>query len=202
LPFGWRLQDNTAFVREATGISMTTPDTGVEVGLELPHWSAQLDLTNGAANATTGSGHQITGQAVWVQTQWRVGAAGSLTQAEAGNRRVGGLFGGLRTGPVAWLAEGDIIYDEGFATGPRTMLASLLEADWAVHKGHNLKLTYEYLDPEHSVHNNGQTRGSFVYECTPIQFLQLRVGYRRYKGIPQNDVQNQKQAFVELHAFL
>ena len=28
VPFGWRLQDNTAFVRETSGISMTTPDRG------------------------------------------------------------------------------------------------------------------------------------------------------------------------------
>ncbi|MBS0393069.1 MAG: hypothetical protein JSR54_00515, partial [Proteobacteria bacterium] len=51
LPFGWRLQDQTAFVRETSGISMTTPDSGVELGLEREHWSTQLDLTNGAGNA-------------------------------------------------------------------------------------------------------------------------------------------------------
>src|ERR1700722_11225723 len=28
LPFGWRLQDQTAFVRQARGINMTTPDQG------------------------------------------------------------------------------------------------------------------------------------------------------------------------------
>lgn len=202
LPFGWRLQDNTAFVREVTGISMTTPDTGVELGFERPGWSAQLDLTNGAANATSGSGHQLTGQVVSIQSAWRTGVAASLTQSEAGNRRVGGLFAGLRTGPVAWLAEGDVAYDEGFSGGPRTMLASLIEADWAVLRGHNLKLTFEYQDPDRHVQNNGATRASCVYEYTPIQFLQLRAGYRRWKGIPQSDQQNQTLAFLELHVFL
>ena len=52
------------------------------------------------------------------------------------------------------------------------------------------------------VQNDGQTRASGVYECTPIQFLQLRVGSRRYKGIPQSALQNQTLAIVELHAFM
>jgi len=201
LPFGWRLQDNTAFVREVSGISMTTPDTGVELGFERPEWSAQLDLTNGAANANTGSGHQITGQAVSVHPIWRVGLGASFTQSEAGNKRVATIFGGLRTGPVAWLAEGDIVRDLSFEP-ERTMLASLLEADWLVRRGHNVKLSYEYEDPDRSVHNNGETRASALYEFTPIQFLQLRLGYRKYKGIPQNNEQNMSLAFLEMHVFL
>src|SRR6201996_5026392 len=62
LPFGWRLQDQSAFVRELTGINMTAPDKGVEVGYEHAAWSAQFDVTNGASNASTGSGYQITSQ--------------------------------------------------------------------------------------------------------------------------------------------
>ncbi len=201
LPFGWRLQDNTAFVREVTGISMTTPDTGVELGLELPHWSAQLDLTNGAANATTGNGQQVTAQAVWVHSAWRIGAAASSTQSDAGNRREAGLFAGLRTGPFVWLAEGDLVRGGGFTNGDRTMLASLLELDWGLRRGHNLKLTYEYEDPERSVRNNAETRASVLYEYTPIQFLQLRAGYRRYVGIPQSNTENQSLGFAEIHVF-
>ena len=63
--------------------------------------------------------------------------------------------------------------------------------------GSNLKLTYEYEDPEHRVRNNAETRASVLYEYTPIQFLQLRAGYRRYMGIPQSDTQNQSLGFAE-----
>src|ERR1700730_3668227 len=34
LPFGLRLQDQTAFILTATGVNMTTPDQGVELGWE------------------------------------------------------------------------------------------------------------------------------------------------------------------------
>src|SRR6201996_7516127 len=96
LPFGWRLQDQSAFVREVSGISMATPDKGVEVGWEKNAWSAQLDFTNGSAN-TSGQGHQVTGQVVYVKSYWRLGAAATQTQAEGGDRKVGALFGGFKT---------------------------------------------------------------------------------------------------------
>lgn len=204
LPFGWRLQDQTTFVREATGINMNAPDNGVEFGIERPHLSAQLDLTNGAANTGTGSGYQVTSNVAWVQSMWRVGASAAFTDSQAGNRAEWGLYAGLRTGPIAWLTEADLIRQAGFTTEPTTQteVPALIEANWLLHKGNNLKLDYEYLDPEKQISNNGQTRWSVVYELTPIPFLQLRIGYRRNQGIPQAPIQNQTLAFAELHAFL
>jgi hypothetical protein len=201
LPFGWRLQDQTAFVREVSGISMTTPEQGVEMGYEHAAWSAQLDLTNVPASGSGAkAGHQITGQVVYVKPMWRLGASTSLTQSDAGNRRVGGLFAGLRTGPIAWLGEIDVVRDEGFPGG-RTLAAGLFEADWRILKGHNLKLTAESFDPNRAVREDQQARYSIVYEFTPIPFLQLRGGYRRYRGIPQSNSENQRLAFVELHGY-
>ena len=202
LPFGWRLQDQTAFVRTATGINMTTPDNGVEFGLERPNWSGQLDLTNGSANAGGGSGYQVTGQLVRVQSIWRVGVAGAFTKANAADRQMYGVFAGVRTGPIAWLGEADLVRQAGFANGTRSMIPALAEADWAICRGNNLKLTYEFYDPERTVPNNGQTRWSAVYELTPIPLLQARAGFRRYQGIPQNNLQNQTFGFAELHLFL
>jgi hypothetical protein len=200
LPFGWRLQDQTAFVREVTGINMTTPDKGVELGYEHQSWSAQFDVTNGAANSGTGSGYQVTTQVVYTKPIWRLGLAGSFTQSDLGDRRVGGLFAGLKTGPVAWLAETDLLHDDSFPGG-RTLAVGLLEADWLIRRGHNLKLTAEYSDPDRSVTEDQQTRYSIVYEYTPLPFLQLRAGYRHYFGIPQNNLQNQQLVLLELHGF-
>ena len=201
LPFGWRLQDQTAFVREVTGISMTTPDNGVEIGWERQHWSAQLDFTNGAANAQSGSGHQATVQVVHIEPRWRLGAAASLTQSDAGNRQVFGVFAGIRTGPISWLGEADLVKDKGFPEGERQLASLLGEADWAVARGHNLKLTAEYFEPDRNVNEDQQTRWSALYEFTPIPFLQLRAGYRRYRGIPQSNAQNRQLLFFELHGF-
>ena len=201
LPFGFRLQDQTAFVRQLSGISMVTPDTGVELGFEQAHWSAQLDYSNDINNTSAASRHQITAQAVWVQTRYRLGAAASFTNASNGNRRVSGLFAALRTGPVAWLGELDLIRDEGFADGARSSVAALGEVDWALRRGQNLKFTAEFADPDRAVREDQFTRWSALYEYTPIPFIQLRAGYRRYRGIPQNDSENRQTWFVELHGF-
>ena len=46
-----------------------------------------------------------------------------------------------------------------------------------------------------------RARYSIVYEFTPVSFLQLRAAYRRYRGIPQSNVENQRLSFVELHGY-
>ena len=202
LPFGWRLQDQTAFVRTLSGINMTTPDTGAELGLEMGNWSAQLDYSNDINNAAAASRHQVTGQVVWVQPRYRIGLASSQVSATTGNRSTNGIFAGLRTGPVAWLGELDLVHDDGFVDGGRSLVAALGELDWALRRGQNLKITAEIEDPDRHVPQDQFTRWSAVYEYTPIAFIQLRAGVRRYRGIPQNDFENRQAFFFELHGYL
>lgn len=202
LPFGWRLQDGTSFVRSISGINMASPDKGVEFGLETPEWSVQVASSNGPGNVGPTTGSQLTGQAIWVQPDWRIGLGLASTQSSAGDRRAGTLFGGLRTGPLAWLGEIDLIGDSAFPGGRRRLLAALGEVNWKVHQGHNLKFSAELLDPDRAVSNDHKVRHSLLYELTPLPFVQLRAGWRRYGGIPQNDVDNRRTLFVELHTFL
>jgi len=199
LPFGWRLQDNTAFVRQLSGISMTVPDKGVMLGMELPEWSAQLVYSDGPGNKGSVRGHQVTGQLIWLQSWGRIGAATAQVSSSAGNRQSYGAFAGTNTGPVTWLAELDFVSDDGYPEGRRRQMASLLEANWLVRKGHNLKLSSEWLDPDRRVPHDDKVRYSLVYEYTPIGFLQLRAGYRWFGGIPQNAFDNRRMTFVELH---
>jgi len=208
LPFGLRLQDTSAFVQQITGINMTTPDKGVEFGWERGTWDGQLAVSNGTAGgAVTNHGKQVSGQLAYVQSSWRRGIAANYNDASSsGSKSAAGVFAGLRTGPVAWLAQVDVTDDKSVTnnltpSGPLKQVASLVEANWLIVKGNNLKLTAEFLDPNKDVHNNGQTRWSIVYELTPIQFVQLRAGFRYNDGIPQDPSEHQKFAFIELHGF-
>ncbi|MBS0419212.1 MAG: hypothetical protein JSR66_16000 [Proteobacteria bacterium] len=202
LPFGFRLQDQSALVQQITGINMTAPDQGVEFGVERGHWDAQLAISNGtAAGPEVDHGKQYSGQLSYVESFWRVGLAANFNNAAAGNKTAGGLFAGLRTGPVSWLGQVDITDDKSQAPLAGRQLATLLEANWRIAQGHNLKLTHEYVDPNRSVHNDAQTRYSVVYELTPIQYVQIRSGFRYSDGIPQAPLQHLKIGFVELHGF-
>jgi hypothetical protein len=111
------------------------------------------------------------------------------------------VFGGLKTGNVAWLGEADLVDDRSLAGGGVKMLATLAEANWALARGHNLKVTGEYLDPNRRVAHAAQTRWSLLYELTPVQFVQLRAGVRYSDGIPQLDSEHTRLYFLELHGF-
>jgi hypothetical protein len=202
LPYGWRLEDDTAFIRQVTGINFAAPDQGVEVGFESAAASVQLAVTNGtAAGPETDSGKQVSLRAEHIQSAWRLGAGFNYNNADAGDRQMQGVFAGLRTGPIAWLAEADYIIDDGFADGRRREWVGLLEGNWKFLAGHNLKLSAEYFDPDADVDEDQQNRYSLVWEYTPVQFLQLRAGARIYDGIPQNPLQNRKLYFIGLNGY-
>ncbi len=201
LPFGWRLQDSSSFVRSTSGINMTAPDKGVELGMERDQWSAQLSYTRGPGNKGTGQGHQVGAQLIHLQNWGRIGLALADTSAPAGKRRALGVFAGANHGPVSYLVELDLVSDDGYPEGRRRMLAGLAEANWQFLQGHNLKLSLESLDPDRRVANDRRVRHSLLYEYTPLPFVQLRAGYRRYDGIPQNAFDNRRQSFLELHGF-
>jgi hypothetical protein len=202
LPFGLRLQDQTAFIQTASGINMTTPDQGVEFGWEHNAWDAQFAVSNGTAGGPeVDHGKQYSGQLIYVEPQWRLGLGANFNDAALGTKSALALFGGIKTGPIAWLAQVELIDDKSIPDSGGRMLATLLEADWLLAPGNNLKVTSEYLDPNRNVAQNEETRWSLVYELTPIQFLQLRAGFRYSDGIPQDDSEHVKLYFLEVHGF-
>jgi hypothetical protein len=201
LPYGLRLQDDAAFIRQVPGINFTTPDRGVEVGMELAQWSVQLAGSNGTAGGPeVDSGKQYSLRVEHVRSVWRAGASFNFNDATGGSRQMQNVFAGVRTGPIAWLAEADYVLDASFAPH-RKQAAGLIEANWLVRKGNNLKLTAEHFDPDREVSEDQQNRFSLVWEYTPLQFVQLRIGARYYDGIPQNDLQNRREVFAQLNGY-
>ena len=202
LPFGWRLEDDTAFARQLSGINMQSPDNGVEIGLERGAWSAQLAVSNGTAGGPeTDDGKMFTARVERVQDRWRIGASATVNNSDAGDRTGAALFGGLRWGRFALLGEVDWFDDDGIGADGRERMATLAEANWLWRPGHNLKATFEWFEPDTDVDEDEQTRSSLLYEWSPVQFLQARVGVRRFIGIPQSDPQNRTEAFLQLHGY-
>lgn len=203
LPYGLRLEDDSAFVRQATGITMASSDDGVEAGWQRGAGAVQLAVTNGAGGgAETDKGKQWSLHGTHVSDRWRVGASANFNDGRGdADRRMHNVYAGLRTGPVAWLAEADFVVDDTLAAGRRKQEIGLVEANVAVAAGHNLKLSYEYFDPDTALAEDERTRASVVWEYTPMAFVQLRAGLRASDGIPQNDVQNQNEGFVQLHLY-
>jgi hypothetical protein len=202
VPFGLRIEDDSAFIRQFSGVNFSSSDDGVEVGLELGPWSANLSVTNGAGGgAETNRSKLFSALATFVQPIWRVGISASTNDSGTAERRMQSVFGGLRTGFVAWLASAVYITDEAPPSARLTHWASLVEANIEAAKGHNVKLTYEYYDPNRDVSEDQRARYSLVWEFVPFQFTQFRLGARKNDGIPQNSAQNASEVFLQWHAF-
>lgn len=202
LPFGFRLEDDTAFIRQVSGINYNTPDDGVEAGLEMENISVNLAITNGTAGGNeSDTGKQYSLRASYVLQDWRIGASYNFNDAEDQDRKMTGLFAGLRTGKVYWLLEGNHIVDDISPGVELTQTVTLAEANLGLWKGHNFKLTHEYFDPNDDIAEDQRTRISLIWEYFPIQFTQLSFGYRDNEGIPQNDLQNTQELFIQLHNY-
>jgi hypothetical protein len=111
------------------------------------------------------------------------------------------LFGGVHWGQFSFLGELDLIDDKGLGANGRDQLASLAEVNWRVRQGHNLKVSYEWLEPDRDVSEDDQTRTSLLYEWSPFEYVQARFGLRYFHGIPQADFQNRKEIFLQLHGY-
>lgn len=201
LPYGLRLQDQQAFVRQVSGINMDTPDNAMELGYRAGAWDAQFAVSNGAAGGSEGdSGKQYTAQLVRLVSRWRLGVGVNRNDSSGQRSRATSLFAGLRSGPVAWLAEADLVDVLPGTAAEQRVAAALLEADWRVMPGANLKLTSEWLDPDRRQGGDLRTRYSVVAEYTPIQYLQLRLGLRT-QGDAATQTRNPEQGFFQVHAY-
>jgi hypothetical protein len=202
LPFGLRLQDDATFVRQRSGINFDTPDEGVEFGLELAKWSAQAAFSDGTAGAGSRPGKDQTSLSMsYVMPRWRLGTSINFNDDPLGDREMQAIFAGFRTGPISWLAEIDSISDDLPGGGTRDIFATLIEGNWRFRKGHNLKIGYEYLDPSNGFSDDEEERYRVVWEYSPFQLFQTRVGFTSYNGVANLPITNRDELFLEAHIF-
>jgi hypothetical protein len=57
------------------------------------------------------------------------------------------------------------------------------------------------MDPDRDRDEDQQERYSLIWEYSPIQFVQSRVGVRAYNGIPNFASSNRDEIFAELHVY-
>ncbi|MFZ2648664.1 MAG: hypothetical protein WA210_01035 [Burkholderiaceae bacterium] len=202
IPFGLRIEDDTAFIRQVPGVSFKSSDDGVEGGLELGPWSASVSVTNGEGGAAeTNRGKLISTLASYVRSDWRVGLSASSNFHGAADQRMQSVFAGLRAGLFSGLASVVFVTDEATPIGRLRQRAALVEGNLEIARGQNFKLSYEYHDPDVKVREDQRVRLSAVWEFVPFQFTQFRLGARKSDGIPQNRALHKSELFAQWHAF-
>ena len=203
LPYGLRIEDDTAFIREVTGVSFNNADNGVMLGHDAGPWSTRVSITNGTnGGAETNRDKQISARAAYIERTWRVGVSANTNDGTGGiSRNMANVFGGFRLLGMDWLGEIDWVSDDAPGTGKRNQSLGYLEANKEIVKGQNLKGTVEWLDPDFDIRENHRTRTSLIWEYTPLPLMQLRIGARIRSGIPQNASQNTDTAFAQFHVW-
>ena len=201
LPFGIRLEDDTALIRQLTNIHFNTPDTGIEIGHIGTHWNLQLAVTNGNGGGFVDSddGKQISVRGEWVQSGWRAGGSVNLNETDSVDRDMTGIFAGIRTGAVSWLLEFDQITDSQSGLPDREQDLAFIEANWLIRKGHYLKLGLESR-------SGGQfedlNRTTVEYQWFPHQHTHLRFGYRDTQSDNPVSFANQSALYSQIHVSL
>ena len=199
LPSGWRLQDDSAFVRLFTGINLETPDNGVEVGYANGPWETTFAVTNGNGGVSDNDAQkQLSFTGSYRAENWRLGIWLNQNETDNGDRLISGAYAGLRTGRVSWLAEYDRIEDDIPGFGDIDQTSGLLEANIELAKGHNLKLS---LDAQTTDFGEDFMRYSVLWEYSPMQFTQLRFGYRKWDDDAVGAFQDAELLFAELHLY-
>ena len=202
LPYGLRLEDDFAFIRQSTGFNFDNSDIGVEFGFEPGPFSFSVALTNGTQGAgENNKDKQLAIVGAYVQPNYRIGASVSKNNSINGLGNTSfNVFSGLNLYGLTFLAEIDFIeQSQGNATTDQ--VASFFSVNYLLQPSLNLKFAYDYFDPNEDVDEDEESRISLVLEKFMNQYFQIRGGLRVYEGIPQNTFDNRNLLFSELHFY-
>lgn len=204
LPYGLRIEDDSAFIRQATGMNFDNSDNGVEYGINYQNTSANFYVSNGTSQSSNNDDSLLYGVRVeHLFSNFRLGASAVLNDGEQKIRMLN-IYGGSTWRDFTFLAEVDYLTLEGANNvnlDDINQLVTLAEVNYQWRQGWNFKLTAEYFDPDQDVDENEQTRYSFIGEYTPISNVQLRFGLRAKQDIPQKPQQNSDTVFAQSHFY-
>ncbi len=205
LPYGLRLQDDSAFIREITGFNFGVQDLGVELGLEPGPWSISTAVSNGSqGSADDNKDKQVTGMASFIQRHWRLGTQASWNNTSAARRVAVGGFAGVNIGQVSLLGEIDYLMDylESLPGDPRVSQLLLYGAvNYQLFKGVNLRFAYDFADPDTTVSEDSFIRVSTGVQWFPIQFVEIRAFYRFRDDTETSLLDDESMLDFELHLF-
>jgi hypothetical protein len=199
--YGLRLEDDRAFIREVTGFNFANPDTGVEIGLEPDSFTFAGAITNGTSSITdNNTSKQFTGTAGYVADQFRIGGSAAYNDSGDAIRKIGGLWAGLRIHKFVLLGEADWIRDESDDL-KKPQVVTYSELNYEIVDGWNIKIAYEYFDPNRDIDENERDRIVIGIEPVLTSFVHLQLFYRFNQSIPQNIPQNADEISLRLHIY-
>ena len=200
--FGTKVDDHTAYIRTYTGFrpEIDSPElTGGEVAVS----PGPLTITGGFYNADAGADFgglnnkkAFLGRAEGLfslGTGVNLGLGGDVftKQNVAGDRKtLMGGFGSFSYGLLSVFGEADLIRNTTLGNTV-TGLVVYIEGDYMVTQGVDLKLAYDFYDPDKDLKTGAFSRYSVGVEFFPMGGLGVRPIYRILTESPSNKTQNE-----------
>ena len=201
---GLKLEDDSAFTRRVTGFNFDNSDNGIEYGIQGNGSVHTLFITNGTNSVSNDDNKfQLGGRSEFFVGNARFGGALVYNDSDVSDRQIISVFGGYTFGNITLLGEVTQVQQEAVVEGGLDLdqQIGLIEANWRISTGHNLKLTEEYHDPDIDLDEDHRVRHSVVYEYTPFSHLQLRFGLRIQNSPPQNPQDDIDTLFIQTHFY-
>lgn len=192
--FGTRLDDHTAFIRRQTGFTPEDPNnryerTGLEAGISPGPLTVSGGIYNSVNDDFAGDSKAFLGRAeglfhVGEKVNFGLGGDIFVTKTAAGlDRSLYGGLGSISLFNLAIFGEADYIKTKN-PTGTVTGFVSYVEADYPIIQGVDLKVAYDFFDPDINLKTGSTSRYSFGFEFFPIQGVEVRPVYRLIKDKP------------------
>lgn len=206
--FGLRVDDHTIFTREKTLFANGAgQDAGVEVGVSPGMFSFTMSVTNGAVTDRDDNGFKAVlarGDANMsvAGIHLRVGGSYYNNAHSAGVTTLLGVHGTASLGENLTLLGEFVKKREYVNTTLTKTLSSIayVEADYVLTQGIDLKLGYEFFDPNTRYKTGTESRIVMGLEFFPLSGVELRPEYVIRTETP-NDTPND-QFLMMLHLYL
>lgn len=225
--FGVKLDDHTVFTRTYTGFSPETsrPElTGMELAVSpgpLTVWAGVYNASDGFG-AATGNRKAVLGRVEGMfplsehvnlglganvfangalsngVTARISGVSGVSSSAADITTTLWGGFGSLSIGDMTLFGEADMMKMKMGGSSP-TALVSYVEADYVIVSGVDLKLGYDFFDPDKDHKTGSVSRYSVGLEFFPIPGVELRPVYRFVKDEPVDARNNELHVLVHFY---
>jgi hypothetical protein len=208
--FGTRLDDHTAYIRRYTGFSpeFGRPElTGLEAGVS-PGWFSAFA---GVYNAEDGFGAAVANSKAYLvradglfrlTDDMHLGVGANMFATKASGDVTQNFYGGIASfsvGGFTVFGEGDMIQTK-YSTGDVTGYVAYVEANYLVTPGVDLKIAYDFYDPDKDVKDGSMSRYSFGLEFFPVSGVEVRPMYRVVVEDPEDYSNN--EFHIMLHFYL
>jgi hypothetical protein len=211
--YGLKLDDHRAYVRQFTGFSAEVDPTRssfVLTGGEVGFAPGPINIVGGVYNAADGSGIGTGNNKAFLgrvegmfkaSEDVHVGLGGNVfTKMNASGTRTTlfGGFGSLSYQDLTILGEADLIQNK-LAGTKTTGLVTFVEVDYVVTPGLDLKIGYDFYDPDKDLKTGSLSKYNIGLEFFPISGVEVRPIYRIVKDEPIDIKNDEFQLLVHFY---